>query len=80
MKAPSLIYSLRNTINYITARNRVNEVGPVLAAFCDFLFDHGVLDFNRVYFIGGSLGAHVAGMAGKALTRGRVNTIHGMVN
>lgn len=68
-----------NTINYITARNRVNQVGVVLAIFCDFLHEHNVLDFSRLYFIGGSLGAHLAGMAGKSLRRGRVNTIHGMV-
>lgn len=68
-----------NTINFITARNRVNQVGSVLAIFCDFLHENNTLDFIRLYFIGGSLGAHVAGMAGKRMRRGRVNTIHGMV-
>lgn len=67
-----------NTPNYITARNRVNEVGPVLAQFCDFLQENNLLDFSRTYIIGGSLGAHIAGMAAKSMTRGRVRQIHGL--
>ncbi|CRK89447.1 CLUMA_CG003192, isoform A, partial [Clunio marinus] len=67
-----------NTLNYATARARVNEVGPLIATFCDFMHVNNLLDFNRTYLIGGSLGAHVAGMAGKSLTRGKFNTIHGV--
>ena len=67
-----------NTINYITARNRVNEVGPFLARFIDFLHLNGFVDFNRLLLTGHSLGAHVAGIAGKRVTRGRIDTIIGM--
>ena len=50
-----------NTINYIAARNRVSDVGVVLANFIDFLHEHGFTDHSRVSIAGHSLGAHVAG-------------------
>lgn len=68
-----------NTINYISARNRVNEVGPLLARFIDFLHQNGfILFFSRLHIAGHSLGAHIAGIAGKRVTRGRVEVIVGL--
>lgn len=68
-----------NTINYISARNRVNEVGPVIARFIDFLHQNAFISaFNRVHAIGHSLGAHIAGIAGKRVTRGRIQVIFGL--
>jgi pancreatic triacylglycerol lipase len=64
-------------INYVTARNRVGAVGAVVAEFADFLHDNNYLDFARTTFIGSSLGAHIVGMAGKSVRRGRVRTIIG---
>lgn len=66
------------TINYISARNRVFEVGPLLAQHLDFLHENNALDFSTLYVTGHSLGAHIAGIAGKNVRRGRINTIIGM--
>lgn len=63
------------TINYISARNRVNEVAPVVANFIDFLNLNGFISFDRLNVIGHSLGAHVAGIIGKRVTRGRIQSI-----
>ena len=68
-----------NTINYISARNRLYETAPVVARFIDFLHQNGfILFFNRVNIAGHSLGAHIAGIAGKQVTRGRIQVIHGL--
>lgn len=45
-----------DTINYVTARNRVNEAGRVVAQFTDFLHENGLLRFADTHFIGHSLG------------------------
>lgn len=66
------------TINYISARNRVFEVGPLLAQLLDFLHENGVLNFSQLIVTGHSLGAHISGIAGKNVQRGRINTIIGM--
>jgi len=65
------------TINYILARNRVNEVGQVVAQFIDFLQAFG-LPYSSVSVIGHSLGAQVAGAAGKRTTRGLVQSVVGL--
>lgn len=44
----------------------------------DFLHENQALDFSRLLVTGHSLGAHVAGIAGKNVVRGRINTIIGM--
>ena len=44
------------TINYISARNRVFEVGPLLARYLDFLHENNALDFSRLLVTGHSLG------------------------
>ncbi|CAO1437164.1 unnamed protein product [Diamesa hyperborea] len=68
-----------NTINYISARNRIFETAPVVARFIDFLHENGlILSFNRVNIAGHSLGAHTAGLVGKRVTRGRIQVIHGL--
>lgn len=66
------------TINYVAARNRVVHVGILLARFLDFLHENGSLDFSRLLVAGHSLGAHIAGITGKNVLRGRINTIIGM--
>ena len=63
------------TINYITARNRVPDVGAFVARFIDVLHAGGFTNFNQVQVMGHSLGAHVAGICGKKVTRGRVQTV-----
>lgn len=59
-----------NTINYISARNRVNLVGPHLARMIDFLVTYGHMNINDCKLIGHSLGGHTVGIAGKHVTTG----------
>uniref|UniRef100_A0AAG5DKA1 Lipase domain-containing protein n=1 Tax=Anopheles atroparvus TaxID=41427 RepID=A0AAG5DKA1_ANOAO len=59
--------------NYIAARNAVGPAGAALASFIDQLIAAGASPDN-MYLIGFSLGAHVAGNAGKG-QNGRVNTV-----
>lgn len=44
------------TINYITARNRVAEVGNFMARFIDFLHAQSLIQFQNLHVIGHSLG------------------------
>lgn len=46
------------TPNYVLARNRVNEVGQVVAQFIDFLNING-LPFSRIGISGHSLGMEI---------------------
>jgi pancreatic triacylglycerol lipase len=64
-------------INYITARNRVGAAGAVVGRLIDFLNEIGVSDHSNVNIVGHSLGAHVAGHAGKSTVRGKVAAIFG---
>lgn len=66
-----------NTINYLAARNRVGPVGAVIARFIEFLGTSG-LSRGQTSIVGHSLGAHIAGMAGKSLTGEAINTIVGL--
>jgi pancreatic triacylglycerol lipase len=66
-----------STINYVTARNRVPQVSDVLARMLNFLVSNGSTSWNRINIAGHSLGAHIAGVAGKR-TSGRVQVIFGM--
>lgn len=50
-----------------TFRSRLVEVGTKLAQLIDELYDQGYLhSYKHVNIIGHSLGAHVAGIAGRA--------------
>lgn len=66
------------TINYIAARIRINAVGELVARYMDFLDQNDALIWSRLTVVGFSLGAHCAGMVGKSVTRGRINTIIGL--
>ena len=48
------------------------------ARFIDFLVGNGFTTFPRVNIAGHSLGAHIAGIAGKRVLLGRINTIFGL--
>jgi Lipase len=58
------------------ARNNVPVAGTVLGALVDFLVDQGadVMSFHLMRF---SMGAHVVGVAGWAVTRGKISRISG---
>jgi len=61
------------TLNYILARNRVNEVGDVVARFITFLGQ----PTSQISVMGHSLGAHAAGACGKR-TVGTLASVVGM--
>uniref|UniRef100_A0A453Z0M3 Lipase domain-containing protein n=1 Tax=Anopheles gambiae TaxID=7165 RepID=A0A453Z0M3_ANOGA len=61
--------------NYVTSRNHINAVGAAVARFIDFLNQSGGMSFNNVYVTGHSLGGHTAGIVGKRVSRGRLNTV-----
>ncbi|XP_049544968.1 phospholipase A1-like [Anopheles darlingi] len=61
--------------NYITSRNHINAVGATVGRFVDFLNQSGGMSFNNVYVAGHSLGGHTAGIVGKRVTRGRLNSV-----
>jgi pancreatic triacylglycerol lipase len=65
------------TINYFWARKRVKDTGRTVANFIKFLVAHGGLSLDSLTLVGHSLGAHVAGFAGK-FTHGEINTIFGL--
>lgn len=70
-------------INYATARARVGKTGEVVARFLDFLVSWGALGevgdpYDSVTIAGHSLGAHIAGFAGKHVTLGKIHTIVGL--
>ncbi|KAG5668798.1 hypothetical protein PVAND_016724 [Polypedilum vanderplanki] len=62
------------TPNYLTARNRVGEVGATVATMMNNLVSAGLSGWNRINVIGHSLGGHVAGHTGKR-TNGRIQAI-----
>lgn len=65
--------------NYVLSRNRVAAVAATVARFIDFLHLNGFLaNFNRLNIVGHSLGAHIAGITGKRVSRGRVQAIFGL--
>lgn len=64
-----------NTINYISARNRVNSVYPVVASLIEFLNGYAGMKFETLSIIGHSLGAHIAGLTAKQFKKPRVGTV-----
>lgn len=63
------------TINYPAARNRINDVGHYVAQYIDFLHRERGTPFPSITVVGHSLGAHTAGIAGKRVSRGRIQNI-----
>lgn len=63
---------------YLTALKGVRMAGEALAKFIDWLDSMGVPP-GEVHIIGHSLGAHVAGVSGDKVSRGKVGMITGIV-
>jgi pancreatic triacylglycerol lipase len=53
------------TANYVTARNRVDDLGNFVGRYINWLNAQTGLSYNNVYVIGHSLGGHGAGVTGK---------------
>ncbi|CAO1429237.1 unnamed protein product [Diamesa serratosioi] len=66
------------SLDYYTARIQTENVGRVVAQQIDFLNERIGLNLTSVTVIGFSLGAHIAGYAGKNVRRGRIGTIVGL--
>ncbi|XP_055633799.1 lipase member H-like [Toxorhynchites rutilus septentrionalis] len=64
--------------NYISAASCVEIVGRTLARVLVDLETTRGMSLDNVYLIGHSLGAHIAGIAGKYIPRGKVSTIVGL--
>lgn len=62
---------------YVMARYQIIELGRVLGNMISVLAKNQLLNLNRTTIVGHSLGAHLAGITGKAL-QGRVGQIIGM--
>lgn len=74
----SVDWSLGAKDNYLFVRMNVPSVGAVVASFIDFLHENARLRLSDVTIIGHSLGAHVAGTAGKRITNGTIGNIVGL--
>ncbi|XP_017479456.1 PREDICTED: phospholipase A1-like [Rhagoletis zephyria] len=64
--------------DYLTASYRVKPVGKVLAKFIDFLQREAGIRYEDLYVIGFSMGAHIAGIAGKHIQTGRLPVIYAL--
>lgn len=62
---------------YVNARYAVQGVGEIVAEFIQYMTLNVDLDLNKTALVGHSLGAHVCGAAGNALS-GIVNRIVGL--
>ncbi|CAD6996071.1 unnamed protein product [Ceratitis capitata] len=64
--------------DYLTASYRVKPVGKVLAKFIDFLQREAGIRYEDLHVIGFSMGAHIAGIAGKHVQTGRLPVIYAL--
>ena len=65
------------TIRYVKARLRVRAVAETVAELIDYLVKNG-MDLKDLIVVGHSLGAHIAGIAGKNVKSGKVGVIVGL--
>ncbi|XP_055303181.1 pancreatic lipase-related protein 2-like [Sitodiplosis mosellana] len=66
------------TFNYIAARSKVNSIGIHVAAMIDYMVKNHLASINDISLIGFSLGAHIAGIAGKNVKSGKLPKIIGL--
>ncbi|XP_073816146.1 phospholipase A1-like [Musca autumnalis] len=66
------------SVNYANSVIAVPKVGKKIAEMIDFLNKNYNMSFETLTVAGHSLGAHVAGYAGKNVKNGKINTIIGM--
>lgn len=62
--------------NYIKAKNFVEPVSKSIFRMVNLLVDKITLNLNKTAFVGFSMGAHIAGRAGRML-KGKINHITG---
>jgi surfactin synthase thioesterase subunit len=64
--------------NYIAATQKARPVGAHVAELINFLVAQTGAKLDDFHLIGHSLGAHVAGFAGKSISTGKVGRITGL--
>ena len=64
--------------NYLTAAENTRPTGEHIAELIDFLVAQTGAKLEDFHLIGHSLGAHVAGFAGKSIRSGKVGRITGL--
>ncbi|XP_055915930.1 phospholipase A1-like [Eupeodes corollae] len=67
--------SISTSINYYKVAKLIDKVGAKVADFARHLHKNLLIDYDDIYLIGHSLGAQVAGSAGKNLHPDKFNTI-----
>lgn len=65
-------------IIYFKVFSYVIPVGRTIARYLDYMNEHSSMSFANLTLIGHSLGAHIAGIAGKNVKRGRIQNIVGL--
>ncbi|XP_065371993.1 phospholipase A1 VesT1.02-like [Calliphora vicina] len=66
------------SVDYATSVLAVPKVGRKVASMIDYLVKNQGMSLDSLYVIGHSLGAHVAGYAGKNVKSGQIHTIIGL--
>ncbi|XP_037825827.1 phospholipase A1 VesT1.02-like isoform X2 [Lucilia sericata] len=66
------------SVDYATSVVAVPKVGKKVANMIDYLVKNYGMSLDTLYVIGHSLGAHVAGYAGKNVKTGKIHTIVGL--
>ncbi|XP_020713195.1 inactive pancreatic lipase-related protein 1 [Ceratitis capitata] len=69
---------IASNVNYYSVVDMVEDLGRLLVDFTNFLHLRTGLNYNDVYLIGHSLGAQIAGSAGKQAFPHRFNTIYAL--
>ncbi|XP_017465931.1 PREDICTED: phospholipase A1 2 [Rhagoletis zephyria] len=69
---------ISSNVNYFGVVEMVEDLGRLLADFVHFLHLNTGLHYHDVYLIGHSLGAQIAGSAGKQVQPFRFNTIYAL--
>ncbi|XP_037958821.1 phospholipase A1-like [Teleopsis dalmanni] len=65
-------------INYVRVINEIYEISQKIMKFTKFLHDTSNVKYSDMYLIGHSLGAHVAGVAGKLLKPHKYGVIYAL--
>ncbi|XP_067631632.1 phospholipase A1 VesT1.02-like [Eurosta solidaginis] len=71
-------WSRARSVDYATSVSAVRPTGKKVAKIIDYLVENHGLDLHTTEVIGHSLGAHVAGYAGKNIGTGKLHAIIGL--
>lgn len=69
--------TIASSVIYPIPMLKVKPVAKFYASFLDNLISQGA-DSKKIHLIGHSLGAHVSGLAGEAVTKGKIDRVTGL--